>query len=257
MMPSHMNLRQLLCLTGAVFTQCVAYAAPTVNYTYQPDTIYPIHAGVGIATQIELDPKDDIKDFGTGFSNGWEMVRRDNIIYLKPKDLQSDTNMYIRTNKRLYLFDLQIVSKKWKNLGAAKNEGVHYKVSFTYTDNEKTTTPNNGAPAQAERRDRNNKAAQADTVITGLRDYHMQYDYAADESAKWLIPIKVYDDSQFTYIQMPELTEFPSVFAREPDNTGEHLINSSVQKNNIIVLHGVYPYIVLRHGKDVVGLRRN
>ncbi|WP_018152867.1 TrbG/VirB9 family P-type conjugative transfer protein [Leeia oryzae] len=252
MMRQYGRYRHSLCfLASGVFIMGHAAAEPVVTYTYQPDQVYAINAGLGIATQIELDAKDEIKDFGSGFSTGWEMVRRDNVIYLKPKDLQSDTNMYVRTSKRVYLFDLRIVSKSWKSLAAAKKDGVNYKIRFDYPDAplQQETTASSHVVTDANR-------AEASTRISGLRNYNTHYEFSAGKSAAWMVPVKVYDDQHFTYIQMPALTEFPSVFAREQDNTTEHLINTSVQ-NNTIIIHGTYPYLVLRHGKDVVGLRRN
>ena len=71
----------------------------------------------------------------------------------------------------------------------------------------------------------------------------------------------VYDDGRFTYVRMSDLKSiptgnFPAVFARERENSDDLVVNSTVEGNTIIV-HGTYPYLVIRHGKNVVGLRRN
>ncbi|OZB72676.1 MAG: hypothetical protein B7X33_01285, partial [Lysobacterales bacterium 13-68-4] len=60
------------------------------TYDYQPDRIYPVRTGLGITTQIELSPSEKILDYSTGFSNGWELTRRDNVFYLKPKNVDVD-----------------------------------------------------------------------------------------------------------------------------------------------------------------------
>ncbi|MET0612545.1 MAG: TrbG/VirB9 family P-type conjugative transfer protein, partial [Pseudomonas caspiana] len=65
---------------------------------------------------------------------------------------------------------------------------------------------------------------------------------------------------KFTYINM-DLTRFPTgnfpaVFAREKEHAEDFLVNTTVEGNTLIV-HGTYPFLVVRHGDNVLGLRRN
>lgn len=250
------TMSRIWILIGAGLFPMIAQAVPTKEYYYRPDEIYPVATGVGIATQIEIDPKEEVKDFGTGFSNGWDIVRRENVFYLKPKDLHSDTNMYVRTNRRTYLFDLKIVSKNWKNLEAAKAAGVNYRITFTYPV-EAVAGPSTGTPESRVPAVTPPSVGEVDTRITGYGKYNINYDYSTDDASRWLVPSKVYDDGNFTYIYMPELTSSPSVYARtENSQKTEMLVNTTIE-NNVIVVHGTYPYLVLRYGDNVVGLRRN
>ena len=71
----------------------------------------------------------------------------------------------------------------------------------------------------------------------------------------------MYDDGQFTYIRLPNPDNipsgnWPSVFARHDRHEEDFVVNSSIEGNTIVV-HGIYPFLVIRHGEDVVGLRRN
>ena len=50
--------------------------------------------------------------------------------------------------------------------------------------------------------------------------------------------------------------DFPAVFMREREHSEDSLVNTTVEGNTIIV-HGTYAYLVIRHGDNVVGLRRN
>ena len=74
------------------------------RYTYAEGGIFPIRTGLGIATTIELDPTDPVLDYSTGFSGGWEIVRREHLFYIKPKNVDVDTNMLVRTQRRSYIF---------------------------------------------------------------------------------------------------------------------------------------------------------
>lgn len=255
------NMLRSLILGSILCQQGVAISAPTKEFIYRPDEIYPIATGVGIATQIEIDPKEVVKDFGTGFSSGWDLVRRDNVFYLKPKDLQSDTNMYVRTDRRVYLFDLKIVTKDWKNLEAAKSAGVNYKISFVYPADVKKAKQTDGVirlPLG------NREAAvgpgdkgELNTQLSGYEKYNMNYDYSAGADSKWLVPVRIYDDGYFTYIDFPKLTSFPAVYARKSKDVNTEMLLNTTVENNKLVVHGIHPYLVLRHGDSVVGIRRN
>ena len=86
------------------------------RYEFKPDVIYPVRAGLGITTQIELDPNEKVLDYSTGFSGGWDLTRRENVFYLKPKNVDVDTNMMVRTATHSYIFELKVVATDWKTL---------------------------------------------------------------------------------------------------------------------------------------------
>lgn len=252
-----MNRPNLPGLTIALCAALLGLPAPASaqvvqQYDYQPDRIYPVRTGLGITTQIELSPQEKILDYSTGFSSGWELTRRDNVFYLKPKNVDVDTNMVIRTATHSYIFELKVVATDWKTLDQARRAGVEYKITFNY-------------PADASFAKEIHKDAKASALNTSLapdRSYNFDYDYATrSKAAPWLVPVNVYDDGHFTYIKMSDLKQFPTgdfpaVFMREQEKSEDSLVNTTVEGNTIVV-HGTYPYLVIRHGNDVVGLRRN
>ncbi|GGA22084.1 hypothetical protein GCM10010981_07830 [Dyella nitratireducens] len=251
----NMSIRNILPVMLSL--ACMALTTPASaqvvqQYEYKSDAIYPVRAGLGITTQIELSPHEKILDFSTGFSNGWDLTRRENVFYLRPKNVDVDTNMLIRTATHSYIFELKVVATDWKTLDQAKREGVQYKISFTY-------------PANASFSDqvtKLDKTPELDVSLVKGRDYNFHYDYAVrNDKTPWLVPVYVYDDGQFTYIKLSDLKQFPSgnfpaVYMRETAHGQDALVNTTVEGNTIIV-HGTYPYLVVRHGDDVVGLRRN
>ena len=218
------------------------------QYEYLPDRVYEIRTGLGITTQIELSPNEKVQDYSTGFSSGWELNRRENVFYLKPNNVDVDTNMMVRTDKRSYIFELKVVATDWTALDQAKRAGVQYKVTFTYPNDPTLADVAEPEPGQS-------------TRIEAGRNYHFDYSFATRSKTPWLVPVSVYDDGQFTYIQMPDMTQFPTgnfpaVYGRGKRKDEDFVVNSTVEKNTIIV-HGTYQYLVIRHGKNVVGLRRN
>jgi type IV secretion system protein VirB9 len=217
--------------------------------------VYPVRTGLGITTQIELSPHEEILDYSTGFSGGWDLSRRDNVFYLKPKNVDVDTNMMVRTAAHAYIFELKVVATDWRRLEQAKAAGVQYRIRFSYPG-DTAFRPPAGNAGEAE------PAAELSTRLHPDRDYYFGYEYAhRKRHPGWLIPATVYDDRRFTYIRMGDRSRFPSgnfpaVFARDSDRGEEFVVNSTVEGDTIIV-HGTYPYLVIRHGDAVVGLRRS
>lgn len=236
----------LVAISGAALP---AAAEVIQEYEYEPNRIYQIRTGLGITTQIELSPHEEILDYSTGFSSGWELSRRDNVFYLKPNNVDVDTNMMVRTATHSYIFELKVVATDWRALEQAKFAGVQYKVKFVY-------------PSDAEfaAKEPEKVQPQLSTQLEKGRSYFFDYQYATRTKQAWLIPANVYDDGQFTYIRMNDLTKvptgnFPAVFGREREGSEDFVVNTTVEDNTIIV-HGTYPYLIIRHGKNVVGLRR-
>ncbi len=225
-----------------------ANAQAIQQYEYAPDRIYPVRTGLGITTQIELSPDENVIDYSAGFSSGWELTRRDNVFYLKPKNVDVDTNLLVRTETHSYIFELRVVSTDWTALEQAKQAGVQDKITFRYPNDTKFRADADDAP-------------QLSTMLERGRPYHFAYDFATRTKNRWLIPVGVHDDGQFTYIRLNDMTAFPSgnfpvVFGRDRQSGEDFVLNTTVE-NNTLVVHGTYPSLVIRHGKEVVGLRRN
>lgn len=249
--PRKWGLAKALCLAIASLTLS-AHAQVVQQYQYQAERIYPVRTGLGITTQIELSPNEKILDYSTGFSTGWDITRRDNVFYLKPKNVDVDTNLMIRTATHSYIFELKVVATDWKTLEQAKYAGVQYKIVFGY-------------PGDATFATEVTKAADVPELNTSLvkdRSYNFDYDYAKRSgTALWLVPVNVYDDGRFTYIKMSDMKQFPTgnfptVYMRERAHGEDAVINTTIEGNTIVV-HGTYPFLIIRHGNNIVGLRRS
>lgn len=250
-----MNRLSKHCLAVILHAAVVGAALPASaqvvqQYEYEPDRIYEVRTGLGITTQIELSPNEKILDFSTGFSAGWDLTRRENVFYLKPKNVDVDTNMVIRTATHSYIFELKVVATDWTALSQAKQAGVQYKITFAYPNDIEFAS-------EADEK----SVPQLSTKLDKDRRYNFNYDYSTRTKQAWLIPTNVYDDGQFTYVKMSDMKafptgNFPAVFGREREGSEDFVVNTTVE-NNTLIVHGTYPFLVIRHGKNVVGLRRN
>ena len=87
-----------------------------------------------------------------------------------------------------------------------------------------------------------------------------QYSVAEGAGSQDIVPTLVFDDGRFTYIRMNPSARlptgnFPAVFGREDADGEDFVVNTTVEASTLVV-HGTYPYLVIRHGRNVVGLRR-
>ncbi|MFG6109724.1 TrbG/VirB9 family P-type conjugative transfer protein [Stenotrophomonas sp. BIGb0135] len=230
-----------------------ASAKVVEEYEYGADKVYTIRTGLGITTQIELSPHEEILDYSSGFGGGWEISRRENVFYLKPKNVDVDTNLMVRTAAHSYIFELKVVATNWRALEDAKSSGVQYKVRFTY--------PADTLFAAQEEKKEDEAVSELSTDVVPGRDYYYNYDYTyRKRQPTWLVPASVYDDRRFTYLRMGDRSRFPSgnfpaVFARDSKTGEEFIVNSTIEGDTIVV-HGTYAYLVVRHGDNAIALRR-
>lgn len=215
------------------------------DYVHEADRIHPVRTALGITTQIDLGPDNPILDYGTGFGSGWDIRQRDHVLYLKPLAPDADTNLFIRTARHTHLFELRVVASDWTTLEQAKAEGVQYRIALRVAE---TRTPPPALP----------EGAPSTALVPG-RAYHFDYAAKAFRRHRWMLPTHVHDDGRFTYLHIGGIPGmpggFPAVFAREGESASDFVVNSSVD-GRVIIVHGVYPYLVLRHGEQAVLLRR-
>jgi len=235
----------------------VAIAAPMHSvastaisrYAYEDGGIYSVRTGLGIATTIELDPSDPVMDYSAGFSGGWDIVRREHLFYIKPKNVDVDTNLLIRTQRRSYIFELQVAASDWRKLDEVRSKGVQYRIMFSYPEDASAVV------AAAE------SVEPVEPPIEAVKPMHYDYELSTKTRRNWLVPTAVYDDGAFTYIRLPNPGNIPSgnwptVYARNERHDEDFVVNSNVESDTIVV-HGIYPFLVIRHGEETVGLRRN
>lgn len=243
-------MRHLLLLALLLAATTASANGAISRYEYEDGDIYQIRTGLGIATTIELDPNDPVLDYSTGFSGGWEIVRREHLFYIKPKNVDVDTNLLIRTQRRAYIFELQVVATDWRKLDEVRRKGVQYRVVFEYDDNAEDADAVAGE-----------EAAPPEPPIEAVKPTHYDYEVSTKTRRDWLVPTSVYDDGAFTYIRLPNPGNIPSgnwptVYARNDRHEEDFVVNSNVESDTIVI-HGIYPFLVLRHGDETVGLRRN
>jgi type IV secretion system protein VirB9 len=210
---------------------------------YSKDEVVRIDAFIGIGTQIVFADDEEIKDFGSGFSEGWEFVKRGNVFYLKPKQENADTNLHVVTNRRQYLFELWLhkdwMKKKSRNL--PYDPRMTFRIEFVYPDDDAGRLL-----MLAERKELKDRLNAKN--IPRNWNYTMHVGKASREIA----PTMAYDDGRFTYLKFPNNREIPAMFLVFDDKT-ESIVNTHVI-DDTVVIQRVAKRFYLRLGSAVVGL---
>lgn len=249
-MMNFFKITPLICILAGTLSTSWALDVPKKSHldgrvystAYNAKNVYPIYAVCGMASVITFAPHETIESWASGYSTAWEFDARDNHFFLKPKADDASTNLIVVTNKRSYLFELQLQNNKRK---------ATFSLKFTYPEDEALK-----AKALAEEKERQSLLNQAtlddkfnDEKETINRDYVMNFGKA--EESKRIAPVKAFDDGRFTYIQFKLQSDFPVAYQVR---NGQEVITNSHVKGNWLVLHGVFPELRLRAGKAVVGL---
>ena len=194
----------LLSMLSLLFS-AAAMAQAVDHYEYEKDRIYPVRTGLGLTTQIELSPNEKILDYSTGFSSGWELTRRENVFYLKPKNVDVDTNMMVRTETHSYIFELKVVATDWRSWSSTCRRAVQDRLRH----------PNDTVFGVA-RSGRRRGQAVVELGTGQDRQYNFNYSYSTSKAKMgWLIPVNAYDDGRFTYLKLPNSPEYKTgIFRR-------------------------------------------
>ena len=189
---------------GTIFDKRVVYT------DFNKDDVFQIYGKNGYTTVVQFANDEVILDMASGFSQGWDFQDRRNFIFIKPKAYESSfaidemgetvnkkmiieptpeewkTNLIVLTNKREYIFNL--------DLNVEKNS--HFKFTFSYPADEVKKENLKMALLKQEAEKEELKTELNRTATPRNWDYYM---YINPESEN-ISPTFAYDDGQFTYL---------------------------------------------------------
>jgi type IV secretion system protein VirB9 len=191
---------------------------------YDPDRITPLNAYFGYQMMIRFADDERIENVAIGDGATWQITpnKAASLLFVKPLDHASHTNMTVITDRRSYLFELMASDRP------ARASDMTYVVRFTYPPE----------PVAA-------KAAKLPPPAPPERR-NAAYTYTG---SKALLPSVVFDDGHVTYFKWPEATTTPALFLLAADGS-ESLVNSSF-RDGYQVVEQTAPRFRLRDGKAV------
>ncbi len=230
----------LLCLVGVSFGEVLPRAISTDKrikiINYFENNVFKITGYYGMQTSLQLSKDEKVSTIALGDTTGWQIHPVGHMIFIKPVELDADTNMTLITNKRIYFIDLvaKEVTKKNKNQ-------ISYNIKFLYHDEE-----NNNQVT--------NEIFDTSESIEDL-DHPEKYNYNYYVSGDVdIAPLKIFDDGKLTFVQFSnQVKDMPAIFTVD-DDLHEHLVNyiPSKSKTNLIIIEQVFNKLTLRLGRKIL-----
>lgn len=209
--------------------------------SYHKDNVVKLYSHYLFPTVIQFAEYEKIIGVFPGDASAWKIIRAGNRLIVKPIKLGQDihTNLYVvASSGRDYHFTL--IGNYTKN---PKDHKMVYKLKFVYQDDLKQA-----AMLQQEKQNRisssvirNERNAKAPSL------WNLNYSYSGDKS---ILPVRVFDDGDFTYFEFSKNQEIPAIFFVHPD-TRESLVNSR-SEGRYQVVERIGGQFTLRAGKGVV-----
>lgn len=247
-------MKKILILSIAAFSLCFSSLAVSeimpkpmmedqrvMQVEYQKNNVVTIHGQAFVSTQIIFGSDETILDVQGGDEAGWT-VHIDKvlpyILNIKPTLFNSDTNLAVvssdsKGDKRIYRFHLLMGNSTDKS-----EIRPTYAVEFVYPDKEKSKLEAT----------LNYLQRQKETILNASKkpaDYHWDYSFSGDKD---IMPIHVFDDGQFTYLQLRSGQTVPAIFA--VDNVaGEESVVNTRTEGDYLVIQQLAPQFTLRQGQ--------
>ncbi len=203
------------------------------SYIYNPNDVYRYIGHYTYQGFIEFDEGETINTISMGNPALWLFEHLGNRLFLKPVgEDNSETNMTVITNKRVYHFELY--AKEAKGIS---DKDLIFVVKFVYPDDKDKNIvefPKLSPSDEPDMRD--------------LTIYNFNYQYTGDPL---IAPIKVFDNGEFTYFQFTKKNaEIPAIFTVDAGGF-ESLVNFR-SAGSYIIVERVAAQFTLRNGSDIV-----
>lgn len=217
---------------------------------YQKNNVVPIVGQAFVSTQIIFGDDESILDVQSGDQAGWTLhidKSVPNILTLKPTLFNSNSNLSVITNdtsgeKRIYRFQLMMGNQ----LAANKKQAI-YAIEFFYPDKDQKKLDATLDVLQQQKTAIQNALRQP-------QDYHWNYSFNGSIS---IMPLHVFDDGRFTYLQLRPGQKVPTVFAVN-NASGEESVVNIRKDGDYLIIQEVAPQFTLREGEyKVVSLFNN
>lgn len=241
-------MRIMAMVAAAAWTIPAAAAdSRIVTHRFNAEEVVAIHGRSGVQASIVLAEDEHIENVAIGDSTSWQVTpnKRANVLFVKPLSPRAQTNMTVISDRRTYYFDLL----------AGQRGNPLYVLRFTYPDAPKAAAgPKAAEPTTQPALTETEALAAAGKVQDATIDpARLNFAWASKGKAA-LLPVRVYDDGQSTFLTWPTKAPIPAMQVRS-DAGIEGPVNFAV-RDDVVVIDGVPDLIVLRSGSDMATLRR-
>jgi type IV secretion system protein VirB9 len=214
-----------------------------VAHPYAEDEVVRIDGRLGVQATISFGEDEHIENVAVGDSAKWQITpnKRANLLFVKPLEAEARTNMTVVTDRHTYFFDL---------IASAKARPV-YLLRFTYPEEKRLAAEKAGEERQLALNELEQDVLSGDPSAAPIDPAALNFAWERKGDAA-LLPARVYDDGNSTYLQWPARRAVPAILTVNEDGE-EGPVNYSV-RGDAIVIGEVPERIVLRSGKASASL---
>jgi type IV secretion system protein VirB9 len=206
---------------------------------YQENDVFNLRGLHGYQTTVQLGNDETIESIDLGDTSAWTLSAGVRSVTLKPVADNADTNMTIRTTKRLYLFQLSTPLLRRDAQGIplfSKPKDAVFLLKFTYPESITTL------------------GETRTSVLAGLSNpptkvINRFYTARGDET---ILPRAVYDDGQFTYFDFSGIQPLPTLYTVDKRRR-EYMVNKRME-GHWLVYEGAARQYTLRYGDQVASI---
>ena len=194
---------------------------------YQPDNVVLMNATTFTAMQIVFASDEVIENIQGGDLSAWTLdIPKDlaYMMFLKPTIADSNTNMTVITNKHTYYF----------HLISHSNEAPTdtYALRFIYPKEEHTDISSFNP-------------IQKQAILNASdqpQNYNWDYSFSGTRS---IMPFHIFDDGQFTYLQLQPRQVVPAIFAVD-NRSGKEAVVNYRREGDYLIVQQLSPQFTLR-----------
>ena len=234
-----------LLLSVSALATAPAQADPRlIDRLYDPAQVVRVEGRANVQTTIKFGEEETIENVAIGDSTKWQVTpnKRANLLFVKPLADRAATNMTVVTDKRTYLFDL---------IASPAHRNPLYVLAFDYPVDLEKQMADATAAANPDLQPNQTELAAASDPYAVLDPAELNFAWA-NEGTPGLLPERVFDDGDATFLAWPLGTPLPAILVRNDEGT-EGPVNFAV-RGDVIVLDGVPREIILRSGEDTAKL---
>lgn len=219
---------------------------------FQENNVVPLQGRAFTVTQLVFSPDEEVLSVESGDNNCWHATYHENtpnMLFLKPTNLGSNTNISVITNKHTYYFHAT------SNEALNDNTPVTYAIKFSYPEPKVLKTVShptiNGAKPKTIAKSHDLKKSEIGkgkikTPIKVKAKAKNNWNYSFNGN-KEIMPLHVYDDGVFTYLELKPNQPVPAVFAVD-DKSGRESVVNTRRRGKYIVIQQTAPQFTLRNG---------
>jgi len=197
---------------------------------YDPNEVVELPAALGYTMTIEFGLGERIENVAIGDGLGWQITpnHKANLLFLKPLDAASVTDMTVITNLRRYVFDLH--ARRAPHRG---DRALIFRLRFDYPEPFVALPEPKPPPPPPQPPQDVNHAYRVVRVA---------------KMAPTIVPARVFDDGRSTYFAFAATAEYPAIYAVDPDGH-EAVVNIAIRQG-FVVVDRLAAAFVLRHGRE-------